>query len=43
MTPLIRELQIWWNTFKRDTSKPLSPYLPQIVLKLNKLTQERNT
>ena len=43
MTPLIRELLIAWNTFLRNTSKPMSPYLPQIVLKLNKLIQERKS
>ena len=50
MTPLIRELLIcrntlliWWYTFKRDTSLPMSPYLPEIVLTINKLESERKS
>jgi len=41
--PLIRELRIWWLTFQRDTSQPLSPYLPGIVEQLNKLESERKS
>ena len=43
MKTLIREWLIWWNTFKRDTSLPTSPYLPEIVLKLNQLESERKS
>ena len=41
MRPLIRHALIVWNTFLRDTSNPMSPYLPAIVRRLNELEKEK--
>lgn len=37
-------IDLWrlaWLRFLRDTSLPMSPYLPAIVLKINRIEQRR--
>lgn len=41
MRPLVREFMIALLSFQCSTSHPLSPYLPQYILRLNEWRAER--